>query len=103
LRYFDYLTPEQEQDLFLQLPSEFSNRDDKETLAYAVGAALYMPAIRPRIADDVVSGKIKGLVSLVIDLEALSSHRLFRSSSCGFARRSKCGGCCRCWRNGCTW
>jgi len=69
LRYFDYLTPEQEKDLFLHLPSEFSNRDDKETLAYAVGAALYMPAIRPRIADDVVSGKIKGLVSLVIDLE----------------------------------
>ncbi|MFC4598477.1 HpcH/HpaI aldolase/citrate lyase family protein [Cohnella hongkongensis] len=69
MRYFDYLTPEQEKDLFLHLPTEFSNRDDKETLAYAVGAALYTPAVRPRIAEDIVSGKIKGLVSLVIDLE----------------------------------
>jgi len=69
LRYFDYLTPEQEKEVFLHLPAEFSNRDDKETLAYAVGAALYMPAIRPGIAEEIVNGKIKGLVSMVIDLE----------------------------------
>jgi citrate lyase beta subunit len=48
---------------------EFSNRDDKEMLSYAVGAALYMPAIRPTIAEDIVNKKIKGLVSIVIDLE----------------------------------
>lgn len=69
MRYFDYLTPEQESDIFHYLPTEFSNRDDKELLAYAVGAALYMPAIRPTIADDIINQKIKGLVSLVIDLE----------------------------------
>ncbi|TFE22830.1 citrate lyase subunit beta [Cohnella luojiensis] len=69
VRYFDYLTPEQESDIFHYLPTEFSNRDDKDLLAYAVGAALYMPAIRPTIAEDIASNKIKGLVSLVIDLE----------------------------------
>lgn len=69
MRYFDYLTPEQEVDIFHYLPAEFSNRDDKELLAYAVGAALYMPAIRSTIAEDIVNQKIRGLVSLVIDLE----------------------------------
>ncbi|RKP48836.1 citrate lyase subunit beta [Cohnella endophytica] len=69
MRYFDYLTPEQEREIFHYLPTEFSNRDDKELLAYAVGAALYMPATRPSIAEDIVARKIKGLASVVIDLE----------------------------------
>ncbi|RED63158.1 HpcH/HpaI aldolase/citrate lyase family protein [Cohnella lupini] len=69
MRYFDYLTPDQESDIFHYLPSEFSNRDDKELLSYAVGAALYMPAIRKTIAEDILSKKIRGLVSIVIDLE----------------------------------
>ncbi|TVY03270.1 HpcH/HpaI aldolase/citrate lyase family protein [Cohnella terricola] len=69
MRYFDYLTPEQENDIFHYRPTEFSNRDDKELLAYAVGAALYMPATRPAIAENIMNRKIKGLVSLVIDLE----------------------------------
>jgi len=69
LRYFDYLTPEQETDIFHHLPTEFSNCDDKQLLAYAVGAALYMPAVRATIAEDIVNRKIQGLVSLVIDLE----------------------------------
>ncbi len=69
MRYFDYLSPEQEKDVFLYSPGEFSNRNDRETLAYAVGAALYMPATRSRIAEDIVNRKIAGLVSLVIDLE----------------------------------
>lgn len=69
MRYFDYLTTEQESDIFHYLPTEFSNRDDKELLAYAVGAALYMPAIRSTIAEDILNQKIRGLVSIVIDLE----------------------------------
>jgi len=77
VRYFDYLTPEQESDIFHYLPTEFSNRDDKEMLAYAIGAALYMPATRSTIAEDIVTRKIKGLVSLVIDLEdAVGDHQL---------------------------
>jgi citrate lyase beta subunit len=69
VRYFNYLTLEQESDIFHYLPMEFSNREDKELLAYAVGAALYMPAIRTTIAEDIVNQKIRGLVSIVIDLE----------------------------------
>jgi len=77
LRYFDYLTPEQENDIFHYRPTEFSNRDDKELLAYAVGAVLYMPATRPAIAEDIANRKIKGLVSLVIDLEdAVADNRV---------------------------
>jgi citrate lyase beta subunit len=69
VRYFDYLTSEQENDIFHYLPTKFSNRDDKELLAYAVGAALYMPALRTTIAEDIATRKIRGLVSIVIDLE----------------------------------
>lgn len=69
MRYFDYLTPEQEEDIFHHPPTRFTVGDDKQLLSYAVGAALYMPALRPTIAEDILNGKIRGLVSLVIDLE----------------------------------
>jgi citrate lyase beta subunit len=69
LRYFNYLTSEEEQSFFYSLPGPFDNNADKELLAHAVGAALYMPATRDTIADDLAAGKHEGLVSMVIDLE----------------------------------
>lgn len=69
MRYFNYLTAEEEQHLFYSLPTSFSNYTDKETLAHAIGAALYMPATKDTIADDLVSHKLEGLVSMVLDLE----------------------------------
>lgn len=69
MKYFQYLSLEEEKDLFFSPPEQFDNRSDKELLAYSVGAALYMPATRQTIADDIVFGKHEGLVSMVIDLE----------------------------------
>lgn len=69
MRYFNYLSREDEQAFFYSLPGQFGNDADKETLAHAIGAALYMPATRLSIADDLAAGKHEGLVSMVIDLE----------------------------------
>ncbi|MFF2482418.1 HpcH/HpaI aldolase/citrate lyase family protein [Paenibacillus sp. NPDC058071] len=69
MRYFNYLTNEEEQNFFYSLPTQFNNYADKEIIAHAVGAALYMPATKDNIADDLVAVKHEGLVSMVIDLE----------------------------------
>ncbi|SCW44565.1 Citrate lyase beta subunit [Paenibacillus tianmuensis] len=77
MRYFNYLTRDEEESLFHLPPSKFSNTSEKELLAYAVGAALYMPATRQSIADEIVTGKYPGLVSVVIDLEdAVGDHQV---------------------------
>lgn len=67
VRYFNYI--QGNEDFFFQSPQPFTNKSSKEIIAHAVGAALYMPATRPNIANELVSGKIQGLVTAVIDLE----------------------------------
>ncbi|MGG4340610.1 HpcH/HpaI aldolase/citrate lyase family protein [Paenibacillus lautus] len=67
MRYFNYL--QGNEDFFFKSPQPFTNKSSKEIIAHAVGAALYMPATRPNIANELVSGKIQGLVTAVIDLE----------------------------------
>lgn len=69
LKYFSFLNAEEEEALFFSSPISFSHRTSKEMLAYAVGAALYMPATRPHIADDILQRKHEGLTTIVIDLE----------------------------------
>lgn len=69
MRYFDYLSVEETEKLFHLAPAPFCNRSNKEQLAHAIGAALYMPATRPNIAQDLSTGKHMGLTSVVIDLE----------------------------------
>src|SRR4051794_28524474 len=69
MRYFNYLSEEEEQLLFHESPISFNNTADKELLSFAVGAALYTPATRHTIADDILSGKHEGLVSMIMDLE----------------------------------
>jgi len=69
LRYFDYLTKEQEISLFYTPPISFDHTTNKELLAYAVGAALYMPATRASVAEDIIKLKNAGLVTVIIDLE----------------------------------
>ncbi|MGE6575758.1 HpcH/HpaI aldolase/citrate lyase family protein [Paenibacillus xylanexedens] len=63
------MNSEEEEALFFSSPVSFSHRTSKEILAYAVGAALYMPATRPHIADDIMNGKHEGLTTIIIDLE----------------------------------
>jgi citrate lyase beta subunit len=70
LRYFDYLTKEQEIALFYNPPISFNhNTTSKELLAHAVGAALYMPATRASVPEDILKLKSAGLVTVIIDLE----------------------------------
>lgn len=69
LRYFDYLTKEQENSLFYVPPVSFDHNTRKELLAYAVGAALYMPATRSSVAEDILKLRASGLVTVIIDLE----------------------------------
>lgn len=69
MKYFDYLTQEQEISLFYTPPISFDHTSDKELLAYAVGAALYMPATRASVAEDIIKLKNAGLVTVIIDLE----------------------------------
>ncbi|MEK5252169.1 MULTISPECIES: HpcH/HpaI aldolase/citrate lyase family protein [Paenibacillus] len=70
MRYFDYLTIEQETALFYNRPISFNhNTTSKDLLAYAVGAALYMPATRASVPEDILKLKSAGLVTVIIDLE----------------------------------
>jgi len=69
MRYYDDLSEEERGAMFFCPPMSFSSRTPREQLAYAVGAALYMPATRPTIAADLITGKLSELVTAVIDLE----------------------------------
>ena len=69
MKYFDYLSDEQEMSLFYSPPISFDYTMNKELLAYAVGAALYMPATRATVAEDILKLKESGLVTVIIDLE----------------------------------
>ncbi|ALP38981.1 citrate lyase subunit beta [Paenibacillus sp. IHB B 3084] len=48
---------------------EFHNRSPKSILAYAIGAALYMPATRSEVAEEIKNGKHEGLTTVMLDLE----------------------------------
>ncbi|KTD86378.1 citrate lyase subunit beta [Paenibacillus etheri] len=45
------------------------NTTSKDLLAHAVGAALYMPATRASVPEDILKLKSAGLVTVIIDLE----------------------------------
>lgn len=68
MRYFNYLTPAEEQALFF-LPPQSIAVDDKQLLEHALGATLYMPATRKAIAQEIIDGKLTGLMSMVLCLE----------------------------------
>lgn len=68
MRYFNYLTAEQEQEIFF-LPPQSITVDNQALLEYALGATLYMPATRKTAAQDIVEGKLRGLMSMVWCLE----------------------------------
>lgn len=69
MRYFEYLSEEQKNRIFLVPPAESIQDFDRETLSHALGATLYMPANIPDIADKLTKNKIVGLISTVLCLE----------------------------------
>ncbi|MEE1071871.1 MAG: HpcH/HpaI aldolase/citrate lyase family protein [Cellulosilyticum sp.] len=50
-------------------PTKFNKDSGKETLQYAVGGLLYMPASNTKIASKIISGEYSFIKSMVLDLE----------------------------------
>ncbi|WP_217206102.1 HpcH/HpaI aldolase/citrate lyase family protein [Streptomyces sp. AC550_RSS872] len=69
MRHFGHIAPEVRQRLFHQEPCEFSAGSPARLLSAALGATLYSPATRPRLADDIVKQTGLGVVSMVLCLE----------------------------------
>jgi citrate lyase beta subunit len=69
MKHFDYVSNERKREIFFKEPESFNKYTDKEILSYALGATLYMPALKESIAKDVIEKKFPELVSMVIDLE----------------------------------
>ncbi|GAA2388226.1 HpcH/HpaI aldolase/citrate lyase family protein [Streptomyces glaucosporus] len=69
MRHFGHLSPEIRRELFHREPVEFSPRSPARLLSAALGATLYSPATRPRLAEDVRKQARNGVVSMVLCLE----------------------------------
>ncbi|MEU6065904.1 MULTISPECIES: HpcH/HpaI aldolase/citrate lyase family protein [Streptomyces] len=69
MRHFGHIAPEVRQRLFHQEPCEFTADSPARLLSAALGATLYSPATRPRLADDIVKQASHGVVSMVLCLE----------------------------------
>ncbi|RZU25119.1 HpcH/HpaI aldolase/citrate lyase family protein [Streptomyces sp. BK239] len=69
MRHFGHLAAEVRQRLFHREPCAFDADSPGRLLSAALGATLYSPATRPRLADDVVKQAARGVVSMVLCLE----------------------------------
>ncbi|GAA3396065.1 HpcH/HpaI aldolase/citrate lyase family protein [Streptomyces roseoviridis] len=69
MRHFGHIPAATRSGLFHREPAEFSAGSPARTLAVALGATLYSPATRPRLADDVRKQAARGVVSMVLCLE----------------------------------
>ncbi|MEU6004720.1 HpcH/HpaI aldolase/citrate lyase family protein [Streptomyces sp. NPDC047453] len=69
MRHFGHLAAEVRQRLFHREPCEFTADSPARTLSAALGATLYSPATRPRLAGDIVKQADRGVVSMVLCLE----------------------------------
>ncbi|MFK0290788.1 HpcH/HpaI aldolase/citrate lyase family protein [Streptomyces sp. NPDC090442] len=69
MRHFGHLAPDFRKALFHKEPVEFTAESPAGVLATALGATLYSPATRPRLADDVRKQTARGVTSMVLCLE----------------------------------
>ncbi|MEU3842236.1 HpcH/HpaI aldolase/citrate lyase family protein [Streptomyces sp. NPDC028635] len=69
MRHFGHIAPEVRERLFHRQPCEFTTDSPARLLSAALGATLYSPATRPRLADDIVKQAARGVVSMVLCLE----------------------------------
>lgn len=69
MRHFGHLAPEIRKRLFHTEPCEFTADSPAALLSVALGATLYSPATRPRLADDIRKQAVRGVVSMVLCLE----------------------------------
>ncbi|KYK10234.1 HpcH/HpaI aldolase/citrate lyase family protein [Streptomyces rochei] len=69
MRHFGQIAPEVRKRLFHQEPCTFTADSPARLLSTALGATLYSPATRPRLAEDVLKQAARGVVSMVLCLE----------------------------------
>ncbi|MCX5390445.1 HpcH/HpaI aldolase/citrate lyase family protein [Streptomyces sp. NPDC006482] len=69
MRHFGHIPSATRTGLFHREPATFTADSPARTLAVALGATLYSPATRPRLADDVRKQAARGVVSMVLCLE----------------------------------
>lgn len=69
MRFFSYFEENDMHHLFHQKPQFFDKYSEPELLAYALGATLYIPAMRRNFHQDILKQKQNGLTSIIIDLE----------------------------------
>ncbi|MEU2537001.1 HpcH/HpaI aldolase/citrate lyase family protein [Streptomyces iakyrus] len=69
MRHFGHVAPEVRKRLFFREPCVFTPDSPARLLSVALGATLYSPATRPRLADDVLKQAARGVVSMVLCLE----------------------------------
>jgi citrate lyase beta subunit len=69
LRHFAFLDGHKSGELFHRAPVEVPHDGDPTLLATALGATLYSPGTRPRLARDVCTQRDRGVASMVLCLE----------------------------------
>ncbi|KAA6222105.1 ATP/GTP-binding protein [Streptomyces albofaciens JCM 4342] len=69
MRHFGHLAPDIRNALFHKEPVEFTADSPPGTLSAALGATLYSPATRPKLAEDILKQAGRGVVSMVLCLE----------------------------------
>ncbi|MFE6762324.1 HpcH/HpaI aldolase/citrate lyase family protein [Streptomyces sp. NPDC057689] len=69
MRHFGHIAAAAKDGLFFQEPCAFDADSPAALLSAALGATLYSPATRPRLADDIVKLAGRGVVSMVLCLE----------------------------------
>ncbi|WP_431044643.1 HpcH/HpaI aldolase/citrate lyase family protein [Streptomyces sp. P1-3] len=69
MQHFGHLSAAVRKELFHREPGEFTADSPARTLAIALGATLYSPATRPRLAEDIIKQAGRGVVSMVLCLE----------------------------------
>jgi citrate lyase beta subunit len=75
MRHFDFLDDADRERLFHCPPESFDAQSNPTLLATALGATLYSPATRPRLADDLGRQMAHGATSAVLCLEdAIPDH-----------------------------
>lgn len=75
LRHFRQVPGPELRRLFHRLPEAFGGSRDRELLAMALGATLYVPATRADLTATILRRAERGVCSMVIDLEdAVADH-----------------------------
>ncbi|MCX0243671.1 HpcH/HpaI aldolase/citrate lyase family protein [Streptomyces drozdowiczii] len=69
MRHFGHIAAAAKDGLFFHEPCAFDADSPAPLLSAALGATLYSPATRPRLADDIVKLAGRGVVSMVLCLE----------------------------------